>query len=381
MKDQRVLAVLSVCAALLMIGVGMTVAVLPRRVHEASGSLEAVGLIASVLAGTYLLAQMPIGVLADRFGAKPFLVAGYCLCGVAGLVLLTSESVAGILLGRAVQGIGEAPVWALGPAVLSVVAAGSRGRAIGIYNAAIHAGLTVGPGLGLLVTAVWGASGPFAVFAGCCFLGAAIILRFLPHTGGTMREPSTVGPSPRLLVTLLGRRQPLVLLLGILLYGACYGVFLTILPIAEITQKAFSGDLLNIHFIVFYASISTAQLAIGPLTDRYGRGPFMVGGLILAGVGLFGFLAVPSYWALLPIAVASLGLGVFCVASLTQLHESVPASLKGTVSGAYYLAWGTGYMLGPLVVGRLETMADGIGFGVLAAVLLCEAAAIRWARP
>ena len=65
---------LCLAAMLLMTGVGMIVAILPQRVHALTGDLESVGLIASVFAVTYLAVQFPVGLLADRFGAKPFLV-------------------------------------------------------------------------------------------------------------------------------------------------------------------------------------------------------------------------------------------------------------------------------------------------------------------
>ena len=76
MSKWNTIVVFSLAAALLMIGVGMIVALLPQRVYAASGSLESVSLIASLFAGTYLLTQLPIGLLSDRFGAKPFMVWG-----------------------------------------------------------------------------------------------------------------------------------------------------------------------------------------------------------------------------------------------------------------------------------------------------------------
>lgn len=169
------LFILSLSATLLMVGVGMIVTLLPQRVHAMTGSLESVGLVASVFALAYLLAQLPISILSDRPGPKRFLVIGYMLCALSGLAFLLAQTAGGIYLGRAIQGLGEAPIWALGPAVLSLAYPSSKGRAIGIYNAAIHAGLTVGPLPGLLI-APKGQSGlPFLVFAGLCISGGLVV--------------------------------------------------------------------------------------------------------------------------------------------------------------------------------------------------------------
>jgi MFS family permease len=62
--------------------------------------------------------------------------------------------------------------------------------------------------------------------------------------------------------------------------------------------------------------------------------------------------------------------------------NSPPDSLKGTVSGAYYLSWGVGYFLGPLAAGR---MSPSVGFEavflLLALLLVVEAgvlALVQW---
>ena len=80
MSKPSPLFVLSLSATLLMLGVGMIVALLPRRIHEMTGSLESVGLVAAVFALAYLLAQLPVGILSDRLGPGWFLMIGYLLC-------------------------------------------------------------------------------------------------------------------------------------------------------------------------------------------------------------------------------------------------------------------------------------------------------------
>ncbi len=121
-----------------MVGVGLIVALLPSRVIELSGSMANVGLIASAFAVPFVLLQLPVGNLGDRFGHKRFLVAGYVIAGLTGFLYFKAGSVNGLLLGRVLQGFAEIPVWALAPALLSILFAESKGEAIGRYNASIH---------------------------------------------------------------------------------------------------------------------------------------------------------------------------------------------------------------------------------------------------
>jgi len=347
---------LSLAATLLMIGVGMIVALLPRRVLDFSGSLQDVGYIASAFAISYLLLQLPVGRLADRLGVKPFLLLGYVLCGLSGLIYVAAGSAEFIFLGRFIQGAGEAPIWALGPALLSLAYPHARGRAIGIYNAAIHLGLTLGPLLGIFLFASGGGTTPFLIFAGLCFAGASTLLFLQPAKAAATGHLVEQTPGLRQLAQILKAREPRLTLYGIFLYGAGYGIYVSVLPASLSVEKGFDQVGVGVFFALFYVAISASQLVIGPLSDRRGRQPYMIAGLLLVALGFASFIPLPYPWTYGPLTLASFGLGVFCVASLAYLTESVPESLRATVSGAYYLAWGFGYFSGPMIVGWSETL-------------------------
>ena len=107
----------------------------------------------------------------------------------------------------------------------------------------------------------------------------------------------------------------------------------------------------------------------------------MIAGLAMAALGFASFAPLPQPWIYAPLALASLGLGVFGVSSMAYLSEFVPGSLKATVSGGYYLAWGLGYFLGPLAVGGLGELAGPqSGYHLLALLLATLAAAIGLSR-
>ena len=328
----------------------------------------------------YLLTQLPAGVLSDRFGTKPILIVGYGLCGIAGLLFFFAQSASPIYAGRVIQGVGEAPIWALGPALLSLAYPNAKGRAIGIYNAAIHAGLTLGPLLGLFVAPSGQSGVPFLLFAALCFIGGGIVLVFLPRVLRSERSQVETRATGRQLIRLLVNKRSSMILISVVLYGACYGAFVSVLPISLVVLNEFTAQATSIFFVVFYASISGAQLVAGPLSDCYGRKGFMVGGLLLAAIGLGTFPSFPGLWVFFPLSVASVGLGIFCVTSLAELNESVSPSLKGTVSGSYYLAWGLGYALGPLGIGYLSVVAPALGYYALSAALGVHALAMQIRR-
>lgn len=371
------LFILNLSAFLLMVGVGMIVALLPQIVFVETGSLERVGLIASVFALAYLLAQLPVGVLADRFGAKRFLVAGNGLCGLAGLVFFLAPGAGAIYLGRLLQGVGEAPIWALGPALLAIAYPAGRGRAIGAYNAAIHAGLAIGPLVGLAVALTGQGALSFLIFSGLCFVGGGVLFAFLdePRQGATLAGKAIV---PQGLAGLLGARRTMIILVGIFIYGGGYGTFLTVLPVSLGLTNGLPPAAVGLLFAGFYAAIGGAQMVAGPLSDRFGRGAFLVAGMVAAAIGVAALSSAPGLWVFLPFVLASLGLGVFGVASVAALTEAVPDEAKATVAAAYYLFWGAGYFLAPLVIGSAGAEAPLAGFPLLSAAMALQALVAWW---
>ena len=105
----------ALCAAafLQMTGVGLIVTLLPGRVMSLSQSMVWVGAITSAFAVPFVLFQLPVGRLGDRYGFKPFIAAGFALACVVGPLYAMAGSVFGILAGRALQGLAEIPAWAV----------------------------------------------------------------------------------------------------------------------------------------------------------------------------------------------------------------------------------------------------------------------------
>lgn len=246
----RILLDVSFAASLLMVGVGMIVALLPMHVLNLSGSIQDVGILASAFALSYLLAQMPIGYLADRLGTKPFLLFGYTLAACSGIAFYFADAPNAIFLGRFIQGAGEAPIWALGPALLSLAYPDTKGKVIGIYNASIHLGLTIGPLLGIYLFRNNDDGLPFLVFAALCLSGGLLVLLFLPRIGVPGHELNQL-PTMREFLGLVTKRTPAITLLGILIYGASYGICISVLPATLALDKGFGTISNGVYFALF----------------------------------------------------------------------------------------------------------------------------------
>ena len=337
-------------AFLLMFGVGMIVAVLPQRMIHLSKTASHTGYLASAFALTFVLIQIPIGRLADGWGIKPFLIAGYFICAASGVVYYFSGNELSILLGRMLQGVGEVPVWALGPALLSLQYPRHKGRVMGIYNAAIHCGLTAGSFTGIWTQGVFQDNQVFLVFAFTGALGGLMTVLFVKApAGNTVRAGNQrTGLS---LFSLAGRPGTRLVLPCILLYGAGYGIFITMIPGFLISARDCGHQAVSLLFVLFYTGISLSQVVAGPISDTLGRKPVMIAGLGAAALGMALFTLGSFSWTLTFLTLSALGLGTFCVSALAWLNQGVSDAMKGTISGCFYLFWGTGYFSGPILMG------------------------------
>lgn len=372
MVRHRSAIALNISAFLLMFGVGMIVSLLPGRIIHLSGAVSDVGHLASAFALTFVLCQIPIGRLSDTFGFKKFLVIGYGLCALSGLVFYIAASTRVLMLGRMLQGIGEVPVWALAPALLAIQHPGRKGWIIGVYNASVHCGLMLGSLAGIFVQRLWQGNEPFLLFAALSLLGglliAAIVKDPAQRPASAMTRAQTGDGS-----SLLKRPALQVLLPGIILYGAGYGIFITTIPAFLISARGAGQTTVGVFFMLFYIAVSLSQLIGGKLSDRTGRIPIMLWGLIMAGSGLAVFSGCPLPWLMGFLFVAALGLGTFCVAAMAFLNERIPDGFKGRLAGVFYFTWGAGYFSGPLIFGRLEQPEFWqAGFRVFAGCFLLE---------
>jgi MFS family permease len=357
LRDKTLLGLI-LAVVLMMIGVGMVMPQLPQRVVDFDGNGRSVGYIASAFAFSYLLLQVPSGSLADRIGFKPLLMFGYLLCALTGLVFYYATSSTMIFFARVLQGVGEVPVWALAPALLSLRFPLAKGKVMGIYSAAMHIGLALGPILGIILARIFSRDAVFVVYSAGCLAGV-IIIYFLVDNASKREYQANRQFDISAVVRLIRNWKTLLFLSGITLYGASYGIFNTNIPVFLLEEKNFTPIHIGMFFSLFYMAISLSQVIIGPMSDRFGRSIFMILGLLIVAGGL---IVMPAYifpLILLVLTIVSFGMGVFYLASMAYLNEIVPDSLKGTISGAYYLFWGSGYFFGPLLITQA---ADSIGF-------------------
>ncbi|MCP3921845.1 MAG: MFS transporter [Desulfobacterales bacterium] len=364
--------VLNICAFLLMVGVGIVVPTLPQKVLTISDSHKDVGYLASFFAVTYILFQIPIGNLADRFGFKIFLFFGYLFCGLSGCLYYYSDTTLNIYIARSIHGLGEVPVWSLAPAMMTI-SSKNKGKLIGLYNASIHLGLTIGAFGGFFLGDLL-INEHFLFLSIISLISSVLILMFIKNP--IKKKDIVAKTNIKKSIEYISDPSIFIVFCGIALYGMCYGTFFTIIP-SFLIKSGNGKEFISIFFALFYLVISISQVTAGPLSDYNKKRDIMVTGLLVSGICIFLFHRFSNYILLLLISTGGLGLGIFYVSSQTFINESVSKSLKGTISGLYYFFWGIGFFSGPVFIGFVSDMwGVRVGMNILSLIIIILSVAI-----
>jgi MFS family permease len=120
------------------------------------------------------------------------------------------------------------------------------------------------------------------------------------------------------------------------------------------------------------------QIPAGHLSDRVGRKPLIVGGMLLQAAGL-ALLSVSGGELALAAAVAvTVGVGTACVypTLLAAISDAVSPIARAAVTGIYRFWRDMGYAVGALIAG---TIADVLGYsGAIAVVAFLTAVSGLW---
>ncbi len=126
------------------------------------------------------MVQVPVGRLADIFGRKRLFVIGLLLSIFASFLAAFANSIALLLISRALQGIGAGIVFNNSIAILtSVFPAEQRGRVLGISMAGTYAGISIGPYIGGVLTERFGWQSIFILAGLLCVVLLALVFYVL----------------------------------------------------------------------------------------------------------------------------------------------------------------------------------------------------------
>ena len=340
---------------------GVAVYALPLYV---TGPLQADEAAAGLAFGAFAVSALVLrpfaGVLADRLGRRPLLLAGALLCAAGMALTAVVDTLAGVVLLRLLLGVAEAAFFVAGFAALADLAAPSRmGEAVSYNSLGLYLGLAFGPPLGEWLVENSGYPAAWLGAAGLAVL-AAVLAAFIGET-----RVGQVSPGPLRLV----HRPAIAPSIGFFTSLAAIGGFLAF---AALHSEAVGMRDSSLPLFLYGAVVVVSRIALAKLPDRVPSLPLGATALATVAAGLACTALFPSPAGLLTGTVLlGLGISLSTPAFFSAVFATAAPDQRGAASGTASAFIDLGLGGGPILLGLVAGSA-GIpwAFAVASAVAL-----------
>lgn len=352
---------------------------IPTFVGDLGLSYAAAGTIQTAYFWTYATMQVPVGVIADRWGARRVMLVCMALLTLGAAAFSLSAGFGSSVVARMIVGLGACAVWVPAMRLVSEwFPPAERARATGMISAGGGLGGTLGLLLIPWLAAHWGwrlAYGATVVPAALTVVLIALLVTPGPRSAGAVVSG---GGLRRVLAT--PELWPFNLMV-FFSYGAYFSV-ITFLPAFLVSVLGATRPEAGLVTGLITAGTMVSWPLAGWLSDLQGRRkPLTVLGQVAAVGSFVAFAFVVPHLSLTGAGVVAALMGFLIggmILPFVMVVELVPPELAATVSGVTNGACFVGAMVLPIVLGRIVDATGGftsaflLAAGLQALALLCS---------
>jgi MFS family permease len=363
--------------------VGQERAVLPLLAGETFGLAAASSVLTFLFAfgATKAITNLLAGAVADRFGRKPVLVAGWLVGLPVPVLLILAPDWSWVVAANVLLGINQGLTWSTTVLMkIDLVGPNRRGLALGLNESSGYLAVAVTALLtGFVAERAGLRPAPFLIGIAIAGLGLGASVLFVRETRGHALSESAdrlgtdLAVQPRSWRRLVWRgsvADPSLSaaaqagLVNNLNDGLAWGL----LPIVQAAAGLSIGQI-GLLAAAYPATWGICQVATGALSDRIGRKRLIAAGMLVQALAI---AAIGTSSGFVPWLVAAVTLG-FGTAMVYPTLIAVVADVaeprqRGSIVGIYRFWRDLGFAVGAILVGIL---ADG--FGAQASILVVAA--------
>ncbi len=321
------------------VGTGLAALALPLLAYDRFHSVEAVSLVLLVGLLPAIAFGAVLGTIVDHVGWRVCAAAADVLRCLAFLLVIGSGSLAGVLAGAALVGVGTALFHPAALTGLPRLAPGERrGAALGLFGALDDLGLTLGPALAGVLLAVTGPSTLLGINA-ATFAVSALLVGTLAEG---VDERFEVRARPALLRETRAGVRELLSVPGVRTLLACSTAVVLCIGVTNVGEVILARQVLDVGGTGLAVMVTAAGLGtiLGSLAARFTTaGPWRwrqayVIGLCAMAAELIACAFLPSFTLVIgAFAVGGFGNGIALVHDRLMLSEGAPESLHGRLFG------------------------------------------------
>jgi MFS family permease len=354
--------------------------VLPRFAEDLGATPEFIGVIVAASTVTGVFFKLPAGALSDVIGKKRMMLLGALFFAVPPFAYPWISDGALLLAVRFVHGFATAIFSPVAAAYVANLTEDRRGARLGWYSSGNDLGATAGPLLGGIVLFYTASYTATYLLVGALGVLTLLLVLLVPDADAPRAGP-TPSLSDRAAEFWQGLREvatiPVIFIAAgveaVMYLG--YGAFLGFLPIYAKAVHLNDAEIALVLGSQLAVAMATKPVA-GWSSDRIGRKPVIVAGLLACAVALPLIFRAESFAALIAVAPL-LGVGVAAVTPVTNalVADLVKARRMGAAMGVFGTIWDVGEAAGPILAGFLiGRMAYAPAFDLIAIVIIAATA-------
>ncbi|WP_249979045.1 MFS transporter [Vreelandella olivaria] len=372
--ERRAISGLAGLYASRMLGLFMVLPVLALYADALTGATPLlIGVALGIYGLTQAALQIPFGLLSDRIGRKRVIAMGLLIFALGSMVAAMADSIAGIIIGRALQGSG-----AIAAAIMALLADQTREQVRTAAMATI--GLSIGVSFAIAMVlgpwlAAWaGLSGIFWFTVILSMVGLLVLWRWIPPAPRRLRHRD-VGMDRRQFKSVITRPDLWRLDVSIFALHLMLMAIFVAIPFRLLD----AGVVAEYHGLAYLGVMALSFVAMIPLIivaekrQRMKLICLLAIGAIVVSLGSLGLPLSQGNWLFVWLFVFFTGFNLLEATLPSMLSKLAPAGAKGTAMGVYSTSQFLGAFLGGTLGGLLAHT-----WGLNAVFIGCAMLALVW---
>lgn len=355
--------------------------IVPLYAQSLGATPEQVGLAVAASTLTGIFVKLPAGALSDVLGRRVMLTIGACVFAFTPFFYVAVASLAGFVVLRFVHGNATAIFGPTASATISdVVSVNERGARLGLYSSLQGVGQALGPLVGGFLISAVGYGKTFLLSGAIGIAGLLLVLTLQPPRR-EHGQKNVLAQFRQGLREVASNKSILLLSVIVAIQMFAVGAYNGFLPLFAKDSLGIDASLIGVIFGVQTTVALFARPLMGRISDRVGRKPLIISGLVWCSV-IISALPLISSVSVLVLLAAMWGLGLSTISSVATafITDLSKEHQYGAAHGTFGTIFDLGEGMGPVVAGVLVSLAGFSAMFIFMGTLLILSALIFFSR-
>ena len=358
LRQERRLLPLLIMICFIMSGSGIVAPILSVYAQTFGVASTLVGTLVTMFGVGRLVANYPAGVLSQRIGRRPLLIAGPLVVVAASIGAALATDFTALVVWRFFQGLGSGVYITASMAAMADISPPSRRAGnMALYQMALQTGSTIGPGVGGYVAQWWGFAAPFWVYMAVGLVAAATAIFAFDETlnRDEARKPL---PSSVRRTGMMSEAFTVVCILTLSVFFTRVVTLFQLIPFIGVETFGLDVGSIGLALTVCAFTNFIGLPMTTPLIDKFGARAVVIGSTIASAVSIaMLWLDSSVLWFWLAVAVMGIAMGVSYPAISSYVIACLPRERYGPGMGMQRSFGDVGFVFGPVIAGALDDVA------------------------